>query len=132
MLAPAIVIITLALVFYTIGVWGERIQGILKPWHAVFFGLGLAADATGTILMTQIAAAQQAEGISATGLGSLMAVSGTIAIALMAVHLIWAIVVLVRNREREKLAFHRFSVIVWAIWLIPYIAGAASAMVGPS
>ena len=39
-------------------------------------------------------------------------------------------VVLVRDRENEKRAFHRFSIIVWAIWLIPYIAGAASAMVG--
>lgn len=40
MLVPAIVIITLALILYTIGVWGERVQGILKPRHAVFFGLG--------------------------------------------------------------------------------------------
>ena len=36
MLVPAIVIITLALALYTIGVWGERIQGILKWWHVVF------------------------------------------------------------------------------------------------
>ena len=48
MLVPAIVLITLALVFYTIGVWTERAQKLLKPWHAVFFGLGLAADASGT------------------------------------------------------------------------------------
>ena len=39
MLAAAIVIITLALVFYTIGVWAERIRGSSKPWHAVMFGL---------------------------------------------------------------------------------------------
>ena len=42
----------------------------------------------------------------------------------MAVHLAWAIVVLVRNRETEKNNFHRFSVIVWVIWLVPYIVGA--------
>ncbi len=48
----------------------------------------------------------------------------------MAIHLIWAIIVLVRNREREKVTFHRFSLIVWAIWLIPYIVGAVIAMVG--
>lgn len=53
MLAPAIVIITFALVFYSVGVWGERVQGILKKWHVAFFGLGLAADATGTFRMTQ-------------------------------------------------------------------------------
>ncbi len=28
----------------------------------------------------------------------------------MAVHLVWAIVVLLRNRDHEKLVFHRFSV----------------------
>ncbi len=130
MLVPAIVTITLALMLYSIGIWGERIQGILKPWHAVFFGLGLAADTTGTLLMTQIAATRRDEGITPGGLNTLMAVSGTIAILLMAIHLIWAVAVLIRNREQEKLTFHRFSVIVWAIWLIPYIAGAAVAMTG--
>lgn len=120
MLVPAVVIITLALVLYTIGVWGERVQGILKSWHALFFGLGLAADTTGTLLMTRIAASRRDDGVAAGGLSTLMAVSGTIAILLMAVHLVWAITVLVRNRDREKLTFHRFSVIVWAIWLVPY------------
>lgn len=48
----------------------------------------------------------------------------------MAVHLVWAIVVLVRDREAEKNTFHRFSLIVWAIWLIPYVVGAAIAMIG--
>ncbi|MGO1385334.1 MAG: HsmA family protein [Arachnia sp.] len=130
MLALSIIVITLALVFYTIGIWGERIKKTLKPWHAAFFGLGLAADATGTILMTRIAADQRDQGISADGLSTLMAVSGTIAIALMAIHLIWAIVVLIRNNESEKHTFHRFSLIVWAIWLVPYIIGAVIAMVG--
>ena len=130
MLVPAIVIITLALVFYSIGIWGERIQGLLKPWQAVLFALGLTADATGTFLMTQIAASRRTEGIQASGLSSVMAVSGTIALLLMAVHLIWAVVVLIRNRDHEKVTFHRFSVGVWAIWLIPYVAGAVTAMAG--
>lgn len=128
MLVSAIVVITLALVFYSIGIWGERIQGILKPWHAIFFALGLAADATGTILMTQIAASRRAEGAQASALSTVMAVSGTIAIMLMAIHLLWATVVLIRNREQEKQTFHRFSITVWILWLIPYIIGAASAM----
>ncbi len=128
MLGGAIVIITLALVLYSVGIWGERLQGILKPWHAVLFGLGLAADATGTVLMTRIAAGRRTEGVEASGLSSVMAVSGTVAIVLMAVHLVWAVVVLLRNRERELLTFHRFSIAVWALWLIPYVVGAASAM----
>jgi uncharacterized repeat protein (TIGR03987 family) len=60
-----------------------------------------------------------------------MAVTGTLAILLMAVHLAWAVVVLVRNRPQEKAVFHRFSIVVWAIWLLPYIAGAVGAMAGP-
>ena len=114
MLPAAIVIITAALVFYSIGVWAERIQRTLRWWHAGMFALGLAADTTGTLLMTQIAADRRAEGIAENAAGTLMAWSGTAAIALMAVHLIWAVVVLVRNRESEKRVFHRFSIAVWA------------------
>lgn len=128
MLSGAVVIITLALVFYSVGIWGERLQGILKPWHAVFFGLGLIADATGTFLMTRIAAGRRTDGVEASGLSSVMAVGGTVAIVLMAVHLVWAVVVLVRDRKQEKLTFHRFSIAVWVIWLLSYVVGAASAM----
>lgn len=129
MLPLAVSIITLALVFYTIGVWAEHIQRVLKWWHAVFFALGLAADTVGTLLMTRIADERRADGVAASGLDNLMAITGTAAILLMAAHLTWAIVVLVRNRSAEKHAFHRVSVAVWAIWLVPYIAGAAGAMI---
>lgn len=130
MLPLAIVIITAALVFYSIGVWAERIQHTLRWWHAGMFALGLAADTTGTLLMTRIAADRREDGVIETAAGTLMAWTGTAAIALMAVHLVWAVVVLIRDRENEKSAFHRFSIVVWAIWLIPYIAGAVSAMAG--
>jgi hypothetical protein len=30
-------VITAALVLYTIGVWSERVQGRLRPWHLAFF-----------------------------------------------------------------------------------------------
>ena len=36
-LIAAICVISSALVFYTIGVWGERIQRKLKFWHIIFF-----------------------------------------------------------------------------------------------
>ena len=125
MLALAIVVITLALVFYTIGVWSERIQGTLKPWHAVAFAVGLACDATGTFLMSQIA---ETSAGPASAFDTVMIWTGGLAIALMAIHLVWAIVVLVRDREPEKASFHRFSIVVWAIWLVPYVTGAIGAM----
>ena len=129
MLPFAIVSITLALVFYTIGVWAERLQKVLKWWHVVFFGLGLAADATGTYLMTQIAGERRSAAVAASPLDTVMAWTGTIALLLMAVHLVWAVIVLIRGRENEKHTFHRFSIVVWAIWLVPYFAGMASAMI---
>lgn len=132
MLPVAVVVITLALVFYTIGVWAERVQRTLHWWHAAFFALGLAADTTGTLLMTGIAASRRADGVAPGPLDTVMAFSGTAAILLMAVHLLWAVIVLLRGHDNEKHVFHRFSIAVWAIWLVPYAAGAASAMLGPS
>ncbi len=105
-------------------------QKVLKPWHVVLFGLGLAADATGAFLMNLIATENRAAGIEQSALNQLMGVTGVIAIVLMAVHLAWAIVVLVRNREAEKTSFHRFSIIAWGIWLVPYIVGALGSSVG--
>ena len=40
----------------------------------------------------------------------------------MAVQAVWATVVLRRRDERWLTKFHRFSVVVWAIWLIPYLS----------
>ena len=131
MLMPAIILITAALVFYTIGVWAEHLQKVLKWWHAGLFGLGLICDASGTYLMSQIADSGevQAVGVGA-GLNTIMAVTGAAALLLMVLHLVWAIIVLVRNREAEKKSFHKFSLVVWAIWLIPYFTGAIGANMG--
>ena len=49
-LLAAIVIISMALIFYSVGVWSERIQGRLKGWHVTAFGLGLVCDFVGTAL----------------------------------------------------------------------------------
>ena len=51
----AIVTITLALVFYTIGVFGERRAKSLNKNHVIIFWLGLLCDTTGTLTMGKIA-----------------------------------------------------------------------------
>lgn len=106
-------IITMALVFYSIGVWSERISGRLKPWHLVFFWLGLLCDTWGTGIMFEIAGGMTFD---------VHGITGAIAIALMFVHAVWASVVLVRKDERLITSFHRFSVVVWFIWLVPYLS----------
>jgi uncharacterized repeat protein (TIGR03987 family) len=100
----ATVIITLALVFYSIGVWSERFSGRLKVWHLVFFWLGFVCDTWGTGLMLE-----RAGGLTSDVHG----ITGVIAIVL---------VVLVRKDERWITNFHKFSVVVWLIWLIPYFS----------
>ncbi len=118
----AIITITLALVFYTIGVFGERRTGTLQKKHVITFWCGLVFDTTGTTIMSLIASAGTAQ-ISAAA-SMLHSITGVAAIALMLFHAIWATVVL-KKGDRQKLAsFHKFSIIVWAIWLIPYVLGA--------
>ena len=125
----SIVLITLALVFYTIGVWSERIQGELKWWQVGAFALGFAADTSGTLLMSAIARSDGPSGLEGSPiLAQLMAVSGVVALVLMGLHLAWAVVVMIRNKPAEKASFHKFSLVVWAIWLVPYFTGAIAAM----
>lgn len=115
-LISAIVVITLALVFYTIGVWGERLQKRLKLWHVVFFLLGISADVVGTSLMEHIA--------RLTGdHNNLHAITGFAAVVLMLVHAVWAVWTYKKGSEKAKIHFSRFSVVVWLIWLIPYCIG---------
>lgn len=115
MLIYAIISITSALIFYTIGVWGEKIQGELRKWHLVIFWIGLTFDTIGTTLMGKIAG----DGFKFNFHG----ITGLLAIILMLFHAIWATVVLIKNDSKAKSNFHRFSIIVWLIWLIPFISG---------
>ncbi|MEE9461510.1 MAG: hypothetical protein V3V53_06745 [Bacteroidales bacterium] len=55
MLIASIVLITLALVFYSAGIWAERIAGLLRPWHVVTFWTGFVFDVSGTLAMHKIA-----------------------------------------------------------------------------
>ena len=117
----ALVLITLALIFYSIGVWSERIAGSLKRWHLVFFWGGFVLDTTVTGIMLELAGGIKFD---------LHGLTGLIAILLMLVHSIWATIVLLRNDERMIQNFHKFSLRVWLIWLIPYISGLLLSMGG--
>lgn len=107
-------LISLALVFYSTGVWSERLAGRLKGWHLIFFWGGLIFDSTGTGLMFEMAGGLKPE---------LHSITGILAIVLMIVHAVWATAVLMRKDEKAITEFHRFSVLVWLIWLIPYLTG---------
>ena len=122
MLIYAIISITCALVFYTAGVWGEKLSGGLKSWYVSIFLTGLVCDTLGTTLMGRIAG----DGFAINFHG----VTGLLAILLMLLHAVWATFVLARGSEKRKADFHRFSIVVWGIWLVPFISGAVFGMAG--
>jgi uncharacterized repeat protein (TIGR03987 family) len=111
--SSATIVITSALVFYSIGVWSERFSGRLKPWHLGFFILGLIFDTWGTGMMFEFAGGMMFD---------VHGISGLLAIILMMVHALWALLVLIRKNENALQNFHKFSVAVWVIWLIPYLS----------
>lgn len=115
-LIVAIIVITSALVFYTVGVWAERIRHQLLGWHVMCFLLGITADLIGTSLMAEL--------VRLTGQDNrLHEITGIIAVVLMAIHAAWAVLTLRNGSAKAKRNFSRFSVVVWAIWLIPYLIG---------
>lgn len=119
MLHYAIIFISLAFVFYSIGVWGEKFQGKLKAWHLMFFYFGLACDTIGTSIMEIINKNMRNFSLNSYFHG----ITGALAIILMLVHTFWATFVLMKREESMIAKFHRFSIFVWVIWLIPFISG---------
>ena len=115
------VLITLALVFYSLGIWAERLARRLKPWHVVTFWIGFSFDVAGTLAMHKIA-----EG--AFNFWDPHTLTGQIALWLMLGHAIWATVVIRNSLESMMNRFHKISIFVWLIWLIPFFGGMYMAM----
>jgi uncharacterized repeat protein (TIGR03987 family) len=117
----AVIVINLALLFYSIGVWSERLQGRLKIWHTAFLWLGLVCDTWGTGMMFDFVGGMSYD---------IHGVSGLLAIILMFIHAIWATLVLLRKDEKMIVSFHKFSIFVWLVWLIPYFSPMVVGMLG--
>lgn len=113
-------LMTAALACYSLGVWAERLRRELLPWHLVAFWLGLALDTAGTHRMFLLLRA----GVRA----DLHTAFGVAALALMAAHAVWATVVLLRGSQRARHGFHRYSLAVWILWLVPYAGGMIAGM----
>jgi len=116
LLTSSITLISLALVFYSLGVWAERISRYLKLWHVIAFWTGFVFDVSGTWAMHIIAK-------NPFNLTNPHTLTGQIALWLMLAHAIWATIVVKRANEKELINFNKYSVIVWLFWLIPYISG---------
>jgi uncharacterized repeat protein (TIGR03987 family) len=120
-LFTASTLITLALVFYSLGVWSERLARYLKPWHVAAFWTGFFFDVSGTWAMHRMAegAFDPLEAHTLTG---------QIALWLMFGHAVWASIVARKGSESTRKGFHRYSLFVWLVWLVPYFGGMYIAM----
>lgn len=110
------ILITLALCFYSTGVWAERISRYLRGWHVCAFWTGFVFDVSGTWAMGRLSD-------DPFNLLEPHTLTGQIALWLMLIHAIWATYVVRRGSEKLRGQFHRYSLIVWLIWLIPYVGG---------
>ncbi len=116
LLTASITLISLALVFYSLGVWAERISRYLKLWHVFAFWTGFIFDMSGTWAMHLIAK-------QPFDLTNPHTLTGQIALWLMLAHALWATIVVKRGNEKELINFNKYSVIVWLFWLVPYFSG---------
>ncbi len=110
----AVLLMLAAFALYTFGVWAVFLSKHLRPWHACLFWFGCLADASGTELMRQFAGGFH---------WSLHTATGAVALLLMFAHAFWATTVLLKGAERPLRTFHRISITIWAIWLIPFVTG---------
>ncbi len=105
---------TLALLFYSVGIWSDFVAKQLKKWHLIMFVLGVLTDSLGTLLMY-------------LHVGHLIftahSISGFLGLALMIFHCDWAFFVLRSNNSKRQALFHRFSILVWLFWLVSYFSG---------
>ena len=106
----------MALIFYSLGIWSERIARYLKFWHVVCFWMGLLFDIIGTWTMHRLASGPFNILESHT-------FTGQIALWLMLIHAVWASWVIKKGSEKSKKSFHKYSIIVWLVWLVPYFGG---------
>ncbi len=109
-------LITLALVFYSLGVWSERVSRYLKGWHVVAFWTGFIFDISGTWAMGRLSD-------DPFNILDVHTLTGQIALWLMLIHAIWATYVVRKGSESTRQRFHTYSLIVWLIWLVPYFGG---------
>ncbi len=109
-------LISLALLFYSLGVWSERLARDLRPRHVAAFWTGLAFDVAGTLAMHRLADGP-------FNLRDPHTLTGQLALWLMLAHAVWATRTLRHGSAGARRGFHRYSLVVWLVWLIPYSGG---------
>ena len=90
------ILISLALFFYSLGVWSERFNKYLLSWHVTSFWIGFVFDVSGTLAMHKLA----------DGPFNILephTLTGQIALWLMLVHAVWATWAIKKGSDEYKL-----------------------------
>lgn len=114
MLVVSIILVNLALVFYTVSILNEFKRKTLYSWHVVLFCIGLICDAFGTFIMYKIGGSKIIFGMHD--------ILGFMALLFMLINLIASVFIL---KEHKNLInqFYKFSVFAWVIWISSYFLG---------
>ena len=119
MLVISIILVNLALIFYTVSILNEVKRKALLPWHVVTFCIGLTCDILGTLIMYELG--------GSTIRVEIHDILGFIALLLMVVNAIGSVFVLKKYKNLLD-KFYKFSIFAWTIWLVSYILGVTTHM----
>lgn len=101
--------------FQSRAILSTHIMNALLGLAIVSMTLALVFYSIGTALMTEMN--------DPVNKDVLHSITGAAALFLMAVHALWAILTYWKGSMKAKRNFSKFSVFVWAFWLIPYVLG---------
>ena len=108
-----VILMIVALVFYSTAIWSERFARGLKLWMVVIFTIGFFCDFIGTWIMRSISAGTTL---------NIHSIAGFSALIIMLLHLIWAIVAILWRGKAQEL-FSRYSIYAWSVWLLAFLTG---------
>jgi uncharacterized repeat protein (TIGR03987 family) len=115
MLVFSVILVSLALIIYTISILHEVKRKLLLPWHAVMFHIGFIFDLSSTIIMYKLAGSKIVFGLHG--------ILGNIALLLMLINSIGSVVILNKKHTNLLTQFYKFSFFAWIIWITSYILG---------
>jgi uncharacterized repeat protein (TIGR03987 family) len=122
MLISGIILVFLALIFYSIGVWNEMHQGELKKFHLIMFWIGLLCDILSTLCMGLV---------SKTPFEiNLHCVTGWIALLMMVFNTLYSTYIFFKGSKKQKQNIKLVSLIIWFVWLVPFVSGMFIGMKG--
>ena len=115
-ISKAMLIMTLTLIGYTLGVQYENRVETKKPLHLVLLWASFCMNAVGFGLMTQLIV--NAQGFAAW----LCRAAGILALVILMIHCVWGTAVLVLKEEKGTRIYHRDGKLLWKIWIVPFVA----------